>query len=51
VQVLVEELKAAGVKVKHDDNDNKPPGLKFAEYEMKGVPLRIALVPVTLPTT
>lgn len=43
VQVLVKELKAAGVRVKYDDNDNARPGWKFAEYEMKGVPVRIAM--------
>jgi len=40
---LAAQLKAAGVRVKFDDNDNNRPGWKFAEYEMKGVPVRIAL--------
>jgi prolyl-tRNA synthetase len=40
---LVKQLKALGVRVKYDDNDNARPGWKFAEYEMKGVPVRIAL--------
>jgi prolyl-tRNA synthetase len=40
---LTAQLKAAGVRVKFDDNDNNRPGWKFAEYEMKGVPVRIAL--------
>lgn len=40
---LVRELKALGIRVKYDDNDNNRPGWKFAEYEMKGVPVRIAL--------
>ena len=40
---LVKELKAAGISVKYDDNDNNRPGWKFAEYEMKGVPVRIAI--------
>ncbi|WEK33441.1 MAG: proline--tRNA ligase [Candidatus Pseudobacter hemicellulosilyticus] len=40
---LMAQLKAAGVRVKFDDNDNSRPGWKFAEYEMKGVPVRIAL--------
>jgi prolyl-tRNA synthetase len=40
---LVKQLKAAGVRVKYDDNDNARPGWKFAEYEMKGVPVRVAL--------
>lgn len=39
------ELKAAGVTVKLDDDDNRKPGWKFAEYELKGVPLRIAIGP------
>jgi prolyl-tRNA synthetase len=40
---LAAQLKAAGISVKFDDNDNTRPGFKFAEYEMKGVPVRIAL--------
>jgi prolyl-tRNA synthetase len=36
-------LKQSGVSVKYDDNDNNRPGWKFAEYELKGVPVRIAL--------
>ncbi len=43
VHDLVKQLKASGVRVKYDDNDNNRPGWKFAEYEMKGVPLRLAL--------
>jgi prolyl-tRNA synthetase len=43
VQELVKELKALGVRVKYDDNDNARPGWKFAEYEMKGVPVRLAI--------
>ena len=43
VSVLVKELKAAGISVKYDDNDNNRPGWKFAQYEMKGVPVRIAI--------
>lgn len=43
VSALQQQLKAAGIRVKYDDNDNSRPGWKFAEYEMKGVPLRIAL--------
>jgi len=39
---LVAQLKKAGIRVKYDDNDNNRPGWKFAEYEMKGVPVRIA---------
>ena len=40
---LVKALKESGVSVKYDDNDNARPGWKFAEYEMKGVPVRIAV--------
>jgi prolyl-tRNA synthetase len=40
---LAGALKAAGVSVKFDDNDNNRPGFKFAEYELKGVPVRIAM--------
>ncbi len=43
VKTVMQELKAAGIKVKYDDNDNNRPGWKFAEYEMKGVPVRIAI--------
>ena len=42
---LVKELSKQGISVKFDDDDNKKPGWKFAEYEMKGVPLRIAIGP------
>jgi prolyl-tRNA synthetase len=37
------KLKALGVSVKYDNNDAKKPGWKFAEYELKGVPVRLAL--------
>src|SRR5580698_7451022 len=40
---FVQQFKNAGVRVKFDDNDNSRPGWKFAEYEMKGVPVRIAI--------
>ncbi|RYY30141.1 MAG: proline--tRNA ligase, partial [Chitinophagaceae bacterium] len=40
---LVQQLKAAGIRVKFDDNDNNRPGWKFAEYEKKGVPVRVAI--------
>lgn len=43
VKALVQELKLAGIRVKYDDNDNNRPGWKFAEYEKKGVPIRIAI--------
>ncbi|MET0465399.1 MAG: proline--tRNA ligase [Chitinophagaceae bacterium] len=40
---ITAQLKNLGVRVKYDDNDNARPGWKFAEYEMKGVPVRLAL--------
>ncbi len=40
---LVAQLKALNIRVKYDDNDNARPGWKFAEHEMKGVPVRMAL--------
>lgn len=40
---LVSQLKAKGIRVKFDDDDSKRPGWKFAEYELRGVPVRIAL--------
>src|SRR5688572_14171816 len=43
VKKLVQELKSAGIRVKYDDSDNARPGWKFAEYEKKGVPLRLAI--------
>jgi len=45
VSGIMEDLKAAGISVKYDDSDNTRPGWKFAEYEMKGVPVRIAIGP------
>jgi len=43
VNPLLASLKSAGISVKYDDSDNVRPGWKFAEYEMKGVPVRIAI--------
>lgn len=43
VNAVVKNLKAMGISVKYDDADNARPGWKFAEYEMKGVPVRIAI--------
>lgn len=43
VDEIIQELKALGIRVKYDDNDNARPGWKFAEYEMKGVPVRLAI--------
>jgi prolyl-tRNA synthetase len=43
VHSLMSELKALGISVKYDNSDNVRPGWKFAEYELKGVPVRLAL--------
>lgn len=43
VESLVKELKAKGISVKYDNSDNKRPGFKFADYELKGVPVRIVM--------
>ena len=40
---IIESLKAKGIRVKYDNNDNTRPGWKFAEYELKGVPVRLAM--------
>ncbi len=40
---IANALKKAGIRVKFDNNDNNRPGWKFAEYEKKGVPIRIAM--------
>ncbi|MDD4713689.1 MAG: proline--tRNA ligase [Bacteroidales bacterium] len=40
---IMAKLKSLGVSVKYDNTDNKKPGWKFAEYELKGVPVRLAL--------
>ncbi|MBE7516457.1 MAG: proline--tRNA ligase [Chloracidobacterium sp.] len=43
IDPIVADLKAAGVSVKYDDSDNQRSGWKFAEYELKGVPVRLAI--------
>lgn len=43
LQPVIDELREAGVTVKFDDSDNKRPGFKFADYELKGVPVRLAM--------
>jgi len=45
VKEITSKLKAIGISVKYDNNDTKKPGWKFAEYELKGVPVRIAIGP------
>ena len=43
VQPIIEQLRNKGITVKFDDADNKRPGFKFADYELKGVPVRLVL--------
>ena len=43
LQPVIRELQVTGVSVKLDDSDNKRPGFKFADYELKGVPVRLAM--------
>ena len=45
VNSILLSLKTEGITAKFDDDDSKKPGWKFAEYEMKGVPIRIAIGP------
>ena len=45
VEGLVKELRSKGISVKYDNRDTHKPGFKFNEYELKGVPLRIAIGP------
>ena len=45
VSELTTNLKALGISFKYDDDENRRPGWKFAEYETKGVPVRIAIGP------
>ena len=42
---IIQDLKRVGISVKYDNRDTHKPGWKFAEYEMKGVPVRIAIGP------
>jgi prolyl-tRNA synthetase len=43
VKSFMKDFKSLGISVKYDDDDSRRPGWKFAEYEMKGVPVRIAI--------
>ncbi len=43
VREIIRQLKEFGISVKYDDSENARPGWKFAEYEMKGVPVRLAI--------
>ena len=43
VDGIIKSLKALGISVKYDNSDNRKPGWKFSEYELKGVPVRLAM--------
>ncbi len=43
VNKLCKDLKELGISVKYDDRDSQRPGFKFAEYELKGIPIRLAI--------
>ena len=43
VAPLVDRLKSMGISVKYDNSDNKRPGFKFADYELKGIPVRLVM--------
>ena len=43
LQPVIDQLRELGITVKYDDTDNKRPGFKFADYELKGVPVRLAM--------
>ena len=43
VSGIVKALQALGISVKYDNADNKRPGFKFADYELKGVPVRLVI--------
>ncbi|MBO4814284.1 MAG: proline--tRNA ligase [Muribaculaceae bacterium] len=43
VKPIVENLRKRGISVKYDNADNKRPGFKFADYELKGVPVRLVM--------
>jgi len=43
VKPIIDSLKAKGLTVKFDDSDNQKPGWKFAQYELQGVPVRLAI--------
>ena len=43
LQPVIDSLRELGITVKYDDTDNKRPGFKFADYELKGVPVRLVM--------
>lgn len=45
IDAIISKIKALGISVKYDSTDSKTPGWKFNEYEMKGVPVRLAIGP------
>ena len=45
LESIIQKMKARGIAVHYDDRDTYKPGWKFAEYELKGVPLRLAIGP------
>lgn len=47
-EALVQRLRQLGIRVKYDNSENKRPGFKFADYELKGVPVRLVMGPKDL---
>jgi prolyl-tRNA synthetase len=43
LQPIIEQMRDMGISVKYDDSDNKRPGFKFADYELKGIPVRLVM--------
>ncbi len=43
LQPVIDQLRGIGITVKYDNSDNKRPGFKFSDYELKGVPVRLAM--------
>ena len=43
LQPVINKLEELGISVKYDDSDNKRPGFKFADYELKGIPVRLVM--------
>ena len=43
LQPVITKMQELGISVKFDDSDNKRPGFKFADYELKGVPVRLVM--------
>ena len=43
MQPVITKMQELGISVKFDDSDNKRPGFKFADYELKGVPVRLVM--------